>query len=94
MRIVGREAFHEFILQHADAKTAANLWLAEAEEAEWKIPMDIKERYPHASILSGNRVIFNLKGNKYRMEVKISYQNQIVLIKRLGTHAEYSRWEL
>lgn len=94
MRIVGREVLHEFILQHADANTAANAWLAETEDAEWKTPMEVKERYPHASILSGNRVIFNLRGNKYRMEVKISYQNQIVLIKRAGTHAEYSRWGL
>jgi mRNA interferase HigB len=94
MRIVGREVLHEFLLQHADAKTATNAWLAEAEDAEWKTPMDVKERYPHASILSDNRVIFNLKGNRYRMEVKIGYQNQIVLIKRAGTHAEYSRWEL
>jgi len=93
MRIVGREVLHEFILQHADAKTAANAWLAEAEDAEWKTPVDVKERYPHASILSGKRVIFNLKGNKYRMEVKISYQSQIVLIRRAGTHAEYSRWK-
>ncbi len=93
MRIVGREVLYDFILQHADAKTAANAWLAEAEDAEWKSPMDIKVRYPHASILSDRRVIFNLKGNKYRMEVKISYQNQILLIKRAGTHAEYSRWD-
>lgn len=94
MRIVGREVLHEFILQHADAKTAASAWLAEAEEAEWKNPIDIKIRYPHASVMQGNRVIFNLKGNRYRMEVKVSYQNQIVLIKRAGTHAEYSRWKL
>ncbi len=94
MRIVGREVLHEFMLQHAEAKAATKAWLAEAEEVEWKAPMDIKERYPHASILSGNRVIFNLKGNKYRLEVKINYGNQIVLIKRAGTHAEYSRWEL
>jgi len=94
MRIVGREVLHEFILQHADAAPAANAWLAEAEEAHWRTPMDVKERYPHASILSNNRVIFNLKGNKYRMEVKIGYQNEIVLIKRAGTHAEYSRWRL
>ena len=94
MRIVGREVLHEFILQHADGAAAANAWLAEAEEAEWKTPMDVKERYPHASILSDKRVIFNLKGNKYRMEVKISYRNEIVLIKRAGTHAEYSRWKL
>ena len=94
MRIVGREVLHEFILQHADAAAAANAWLAEAEEAQWKMPMDVKERYPHASILSDNQVIFNLKGKKYRLEAKITYQNQIVLIKRAGTHAEYSRWKL
>jgi mRNA interferase HigB len=94
LRIVGREVIHEFALQHADVKTAANAWLCEAEEAEWKSPNDVKERYPHASILSDNRVIFNLKGNHYRVEVKISYRNQIALIKRAGTHAEYSRWKL
>jgi mRNA interferase HigB len=94
MQIVGREVLHEFVLQHADAATAANAWLAEVDEAEWKTPNDVKQRYPHASMLSGKRVIFNLKGNRYRLEVKISYQNQIVLIKRAGTHAEYSRWKL
>ena len=91
MRIVGREVLYDFILQHEtqDSRECP----AEAEDAEWKSPMDIKVRYPHASILSDRRVIFNLKGNKYRMEVKISYQNQILLIKRAETHAEYSRWD-
>jgi len=92
MRIVGRKVLHDLSLQHGDVTGAVEAWICEAEEAEWKRPKDVKDRYPHASILSGNRVIFNLKGNRYRLEVKINYQNRIVLIKRAGTHAEYSRW--
>lgn len=49
-------------------------------------------RFPHASILSENRVIFNIKGNRYRLEVKVSYVAQVIFIKRIGTHAEYSKW--
>ena len=94
MQIVGRKVLHELAAKHADVREAVNVWLCEAEEATWKQPTDIKSMYPHASILSGNRVIFNLKGNRYRLEVKISYQTGIVLIKRAGTHAEYSRWDI
>lgn len=92
MQIVGRKVLHEFAAKHADVRDAVNAWLCEAEEAAWKKPTDVKSMYPHASILSGNRVIFNLKGNRCRLEVKISYQTGVVLIKRAGTHAEYSRW--
>jgi mRNA interferase HigB len=94
MQIVGRKVLHDLARQHADVTGAVEAWVCETEEAEWRSPKDVKERYPNASILSDNRVIFNLKGNRYRLEVKISYQNKIVLIKRAGTHAEYSRWDL
>ena len=94
MQIVGRKVLHDLTGQHADVTGAVEAWVCEAEEAEWKSPKDVKERYPTASILSDNRVIFNLKGNRYRLEVKISYRNKVVLIKRAGTHAEYSRWDL
>jgi mRNA interferase HigB len=94
MQIVGRKALHDLARQHADVSGAVEAWTCEIEEAEWMSPKDVKERYPTASILSDNRVIFNLKGNRYRLEVKISYQNKVVLIKRAGTHAEYSRWDL
>jgi len=93
MQIVGRKAVHELAAKHADVRDAVNAWLCEAEEATWKKPMDVKSMYPQASILAKNRVIFNLKGNRYRLEVRISYQTGIVLIKRAGTHAEYSRWD-
>jgi mRNA interferase HigB len=94
VQIVGRKVLHDLALRHADVTGAVEAWICEAEEAEWTSPRDVKERYPHASILSGNRVIFNVKGNRYRIEVKISYQTKVVLVKRAGTHAEYSRWDI
>lgn len=93
MKIVGKGILYDFIKSHADARTKISAWLLEAEEAMWNTPNDIKERYVHASFLGGNRVIFNIKGNAYRLEVKINYQHQTVLIKRIGTHAEYAKWD-
>ena len=94
MNVVGREVLEEFGRSHADIVSQINSWLCEIEAAEWERPMDMKRRYPKASILSENRVIFNLKGNSYRLETKIEYTTKVVLIKRIGTHAEYSKWKL
>ena len=58
----------------------------------WRTPAEVKARYVSASFLANNRVVFNLKGNKYRLDTKIAYQVGVVLVKRIGTHAEYSRW--
>ena len=67
--------------------------MSEVEEAEWRGPADIKARYPSASFLSDNRVVFNIKGNKFRIETKVSYDILVVLTTRIGTHSEYSRWK-
>ncbi len=93
MKIVGMKILSEFSTRHADVRSQIGVWLQEVEDAQWQMPPDIKARYPHASILDNKRVIFNLKGNKYRLEVKVSYKNQTVLVKRIGTHAEYSKWD-
>jgi mRNA interferase HigB len=93
MRLLGRIALEQFRKEQAESRPAIDAWLAEAEDAEWRSPGDIKERYRSASFLSDNRVIFNLKGDKYRLETKINYEHQIVLVTRIGTHAEYSRWK-
>jgi mRNA interferase HigB len=93
MRVLGRQRLEEFRAAHADARPSIDAWLAEAEAAEWQTPNDIKARYRSASFLSDNRVVFNLKGNKYRLETQINFQFQIVLVTRVGTHAEYSKWE-
>lgn len=94
MIVVGREVIAEFAQKHADVRPQLEAWLAEAEESQWRTPDEIKRRYPKASVLANNRVVFDLKGNKYRMVVKISYQVQVVMVERVGTHAEYSKWEL
>jgi|SRR5208283_2665109 len=94
VKVVGLELLSEFARTHAEVRPQLQGWLAEAEAAQWRVPDDIQRRYPTASFLAGNRVVFNLKGRKYRMVVKISYKLQIVMVQRVGTHAEYSKWEL
>lgn len=79
-------------MKHADISAQLAAWISEVEEANWEKPIEIKKRYPNASFLSDNRVIFNIKGNNYRVEAKLAYAQQIMFIKRIGTHAEYSKW--
>ena len=64
----------------------------EAKAAKWRTPADIKARYPAASCLANSRVVFNIKGNKYRLDTRIAYRTSVVIVKRIGTHAEYDRW--
>ena len=92
MNVVGKEILEEFKRQHADARAQVDSWIAETEEALWETPNDIKQRYAAASFLPGNRVVFNIKGNSYRLDVKVAYKTKIVLVKRIGTHAEYDNW--
>ena len=92
MKLVGRKILEELKRQHNDVCSQVDAWEAEAKAACWGKPLDIKKRYVSASILPDNHVIFNLKGNKYRLEVRASYKNQIINIKRAGTHEEYMRW--
>ena len=93
MKVVGKETLDDFKRRHADARSHVDAWTCEVEEAEWKSPHDIKAKYATASFLADNRIVFNLKGNSYRLDVKVSYVNQVVLIKRIGTHAEYDNWK-
>ena len=94
MKVVGRKVLTDFADRHADVRSKIEAWFWEAEEANWRVPQDIKARYSSASFFSGNRVVFNLKGKKYRLLTKVSYDRQIVFVVKLGTHAEYSTWHL
>jgi len=93
MKVIGTNKIDEFIRKHTDSKNWLQAWLAETRSREWQSPVDVKLRYKSASILGDNRVIFDIKGNRYRMETQVSYKMKVVFIKRLGTHAEYSRWD-
>ncbi len=71
------------------ARTQYDAWLALAQSGRWRTPQDVKTAHPKASILKGGRVVFNIKGNDYRLIVIVEYQAGIIAIRFFGTHAEY-----
>ena len=93
MKVLGLAKLHEFCESHVECTTQIQAWIAEAKEAEWTTPNDIKARYVNASFLSENRVIFNIKGNSYRLDTKLYYERQVIIVKRIGTHSEYNKWK-
>ena len=91
MHVLSRKTLEEHGKRFPDAKPALDAWLREAKTAVWKRPLDIKERYRSASILGNGRVVFNIKGNKYRLIVRVDYKTSTVLVRFFGTHAEYDK---
>lgn len=91
MRVIAKRALREFWKTHADAEQPLKAWYAEASKARWQSFQAIKQRYRHADVLPGDRVVFNIGGNKYRLVVAIRYDVGIVFIRFIGTHAEYDR---
>lgn len=91
MRIVGRKKLDDFAGAHADARSWIENWIADTEAARWRTPQDIKSFYASASFLAGNVVIFNAKGNRYRLEVQVAYNIGVVVVRWMGTHAEYTK---
>ncbi|MDZ7758583.1 type II toxin-antitoxin system HigB family toxin [Rhodohalobacter sp.] len=87
-----RKSLREFWTNYSDSEDALKSWFSEAsriDRDQWESPADIKNNYPHASILLNNRVVFNIKGNNYRLVVKINYDYGQVFIRFVVTHAEY-----
>ena len=91
MRIFTYKRLREFWERHPDVKQPLLAWYKEAEDADWGTPAAVKSRYPDASVIRNNRVVFNVKGNDYRLVVQINYPYRAVYIRFLGTHAEYDR---
>ncbi|TIC80346.1 type II toxin-antitoxin system HigB family toxin [Crenobacter intestini] len=89
MRIIAISRLKAFWDKHPDAEQALRAWADEAGKAVWQQPADIKVGYRHASILKHRRVVFNIKGNDYRLVVSVAYQYQAVYVKFIGTHREY-----
>ncbi len=84
--------FVEKLAGHKDqraVKAALDSWFQEARQADWKNSSEIKASYAHASIVGADRVVFNIKGNAYRLVVAVNYGRGTIFIKWLGTHKEY-----
>jgi len=93
MRLIGLSVLHEFCEKHAICRSWIENWIVDVRAAKWKSLNELKERYPSASLLPDNIVIFNVKGNGYRIVIQIAVNAQVVVIKWAGTHAEYSHKE-
>lgn len=81
----------DFWEMHGDCEQQLKSWFQETSKALWENPKDITREYASASILNDNRVVFNIKGNNYRLIVKINYDYQMVWIRFIGTHADYNK---
>ncbi len=91
MRVIAKKILREFWEKHPDCEQQLKSWYKETEEAKWVSPVDIKRDYPSASFLADQRVVFNIKGNHYRLIVKLNYSFALVFIRFIGTHAEYDK---
>lgn len=91
MRVIALGTLRTYWEDHPDARQALQAWYEDARHALWKSPADIKSVYCNASIIANNRVVFNIKGNNYRLIVAINYRMEIVYIRFIGKHQEYDR---
>ena len=97
MRVISRRTLVKFVeslrghIDHRACGAAVNAWFQEAQRAEWRSSADVKRSYRTASVISSDRVVFNLKGNDYRLVTAIDYRRQIVFIKWIGPHRDYDK---
>ena len=97
MRIIARRTLRDFIAERAGhrgqpaLKAALDSWFAEVSKATWASTADIRRLYATASIVSADRIVFDIKGNDYRLVVAVDFEKAIVWIKWVGTHKDYDR---
>ena len=91
MRVFSYSTLRNFWAVHADAEAPLRIWYRQARQADWRSPADVRALHASASIIAGNRVVFNIKGNDYRLVVNIDYLRRTIFIRFIGTHSEYDR---
>ncbi len=91
MKVFNTPQIEKAYKKYTDAIGPLQNWYQEVEEADWDTPAKLKERYPNASIIRGDLVVFNIKGNRYRLVARINFRRRLVFVKFFGTHKEYDR---
>lgn len=91
MRIISKKSLKTFWEHHSDSEQPLRAWYGKVKSAQWKTTSDIKIDYKNASFVANNRVIFNIKGNTYRLVVAINYDYMIVYIRFVGRHKDYDK---
>ena len=89
MRVIAISTLRDFWKKHPQAEIPLRAWFAEASHADWKSPAAIKAAHRNASFAGSNRVVFNIKGNDYRLVVAVHYNRRMMYVRFVGTHAEY-----
>ncbi len=89
--IFAKSTLRKFWEKHPDSEQYLKTWYEIAIRSNWKSPNDVKQSYAHASILRNGRVVFNIKGNDYRLVVKFRFDKQLAFIRFVGTHEEYNK---
>jgi len=93
MRIIAFRTLREFFEKsdYADSETSLRAWYHDVKDAEWNSSNELKQQYKSASIVGGGRVVFNIKGNEYRLVIAIDYEFQVIFIRFIGTHKQYDK---
>ena len=91
MRVISRRTLREYWERHAGARLPLQDWYATISGADWATPADLKAQHPDASILAGNRVVFNVAGNRLRIVVRINYPYRVIYIRFVGSHQDYDQ---
>jgi len=96
MRIIAFKTLREFFEkpEYADSEASLRAWYHEAKTAEWKNSNDLKQHYKNASIVGEGRIVFNIKGNTYRLLVAIDYEIQVIFVRFIGTHKQYDKIDI
>ena len=94
MRVSSRKKIIEYYRDHAMSKTALEVWYKKVSKSSWENLNDLKQDYLGADYVGNNRVVFNIKGNDYRLVAIIIYISQKVYIRWIGTHAEYDKTDV
>ena len=91
LRVIAKKILREFWERHSDCEHQLKSWYQEVDKGTWKSLNELKLEYPSASILNDQKIVFNIKGNHYRLIVKLNYDYQMIWIRFIGTHAEYDK---
>ena len=92
MTLLGLGHVAEFARQHPDVRSALAAFQREVEAATWSDPAQLKSRYPSASFVGKDNVVFNIRGGNYRLHARVNFALAICIVVRIGTHGEYERW--
>lgn len=91
MRVIAKRTLVKYYTEHPEVQTALEEWFTKTENAQWENFSQVKKTFNTADHVGNNRIVFNIRGNKFRLVALVLFKNQMVYIRHIGTHKEYER---